>query len=162
MAAIRAALAAGRGRNGLRVSDYSVQRDHLHLVVEADDTAALSRGMQGLAVRLARALNRAWGTRGRVFGDRFHARVLRSPREVRHALAYVLNNARKHAAQRGIALRRGWLDPCSSAPAFEGWRGLRPRREAAALGCAEPRSWLRRVGWARNGPLDPWATPSAG
>jgi putative transposase len=79
-----------------RVVAFSVQSNHVHLVVEAHDAPTLSRGVQGLAIRLARAVNRVLDARGRVFRERFHARELRTPREVRSALVYVLLNARKH------------------------------------------------------------------
>jgi hypothetical protein len=94
-----------------------VQRDHLHLIVEAEDTRSLSRAMQGLSVRIAKALNRALGRKGKVFADRFHDRVLTSPKQVRHALAYVLCNARKHGVAPPIRGGAGpsWVDPCSSA-----------------------------------------------
>jgi REP element-mobilizing transposase RayT len=83
-------------RGEFRVVHYSIQRDHLHLVVEAAGKAALGRGMKSVSARLARAANRAFGRRGAVLDGRYHLRVLRTPREVRHALAYVLLNARKH------------------------------------------------------------------
>lgn len=89
-----AALAAARERHGMRVVHFSVQANHLHALVEASDARALARGMQGLAVRIARALNRLWGRSGRLWCDRFHSRVLRTPREARNALVYVLHNAR--------------------------------------------------------------------
>ena len=104
--ALTRAFAAGRARFGLRLCHYSVQGNHLHFVIEADDTKALSRGMQGLAVRMARALNRVMGRRGSVFASRFHAHVLRTPREVRHALAYVLGNHAVHAARAGRSASR--------------------------------------------------------
>jgi len=68
------------------VLQFSVQRDHIHLLVEAPDGRALSRGLQGLAIRIAKGVNRILGRRGRVWADRFHARALRTPREVRNAL----------------------------------------------------------------------------
>src|SRR5262249_53338714 len=80
------ALCRGLGhasRRGLRLLEFSVQGDHVHLIVEAADRRALSRGLQGLAIRLAKAVNRVLGRRGRVWGDRFHARALKTPREVR-------------------------------------------------------------------------------
>jgi hypothetical protein len=121
-----------------------VQRDHLHLIVEAEDGRALSRGIQGLAIRLAKALNRVLCRRGRVWGDRYHVRALSTPREVRKALVYVLQNWRKHMP--GI---RG-LDPCSSAVWFSGWRRAIPT-EAARSPVVAPRSWLAAVGWRRLG-----------
>lgn len=119
----------------------------MHLLVEVLHRTALSRGVQGLAVRLARALNRMMSRRGKVFADRFHSRVLATPRQVRHAIAYVPCNGRKH----GHAPGRRWLDPCSSAAAFDGWEGA-PRREPGhRLPVAAPRTWLLRVGWRRGG-----------
>jgi len=143
---VRSALAAS-SRRGFRVVHFSVQDDHLHLIVEADDRAALARGVRGLAIRVARAVNRALGRRGAVCADRYHARALTSPRAVRHALIYVLLNRRKHRAR-----ERG-LDPCSSAPWFRGWRN------AVATSPGPPpvvaaRTWLAAVGWRRHGLVD--------
>src|SRR5688572_2419802 len=97
-AALRAAIVAGCERAGFRLVHYSVQSNHLHLIVEGSCRNGLSRGLQGLAIRMARALNRLWRRLGSVFADRYHDRILRSPREVWNALRYVLNNARKHGA----------------------------------------------------------------
>ncbi len=166
--AVRGALAAGRERFGFRLVHYSVQSNHLHLIVEAGDRRALARGMQGLTIRIARAVNRRLGRTGGIFGDRYHARALGTPRAVRHALAYVLLNASKHGGARAVPA--GFLDPCSSAAWFEGWN--RPRalifgteavgRTAgggASLRAAPPvvaaRTWLLRVGYRRAGPVDP-------
>ncbi len=100
--ALRGALAAA-SHSGFRVIHFSVQIDHVHLVVEADVPLRLSRGVQGLAIRCARAVNRCAGRRGAVWSDRFHARALTSPREVRHGMVYVLLNYRKHLrAEPGI------------------------------------------------------------
>ncbi len=88
--ALAKAFGAGRARFGLRLCHFSVQGNHLHFVIEADNTRSMSRGMQGLAIRMAKSLNRVMNRRGSVFADRFHAHVLRTPSEVRHALAYVL------------------------------------------------------------------------
>jgi putative transposase len=86
------ALGAASDRFGMRIAHYSVQRDHIHMIVEADAKSSLSRGMQGLAVRIARALHRMMESRGTVFADRYHERVLATPRQVRATLAYVLTN----------------------------------------------------------------------
>ncbi len=118
--AMRGALACA-SRDDFRVVQYSVQRDHLRLIVEADDEKALSRGMRGLAICCALAVNRALGRRGALWADRYHAMALWTPRMVRNALVYVLANAAKHL--RAVA----GLDPCSSAPWFDGFR------DAAAL-----------------------------
>ncbi len=155
---VRAAIAAGGHRGDFRVVHYNLQGDHLHLVVEAAGAAALSRGMQGLTIRLARRLNTLLGRRGRLFAQRYHARPLRTPREVRNALRYVLLNARHHATSRGAVLTPGWVDPYSSALWFDGWRAaLRTDapwlRELARAGrpTATPRTWLLADGWRRGG-----------
>src|SRR5262245_34586554 len=122
-------------KGDFRTVHFSVQRDHVHLLVEGDGRIAFRRGVQGLTIRVAKAINRVLGRRGKVWADRFHARALQTPREVRHALVYVLQNIRKHL--RGV---RG-LDPCSSAAWFTGWRTA----NAPPLGRAPvtpPRTWL--------------------
>ena len=88
--------AKAREKHGMRIVEFSVLNNHVHMIVEAEDSNALSRGMQALKVRLARSLNRLWQRTGTVWGDRFHSRVLKSRRGVWSALRYVLNNARKH------------------------------------------------------------------
>src|SRR5215813_8922650 len=93
---ITAAFAAARGRFGLRLIEFNVLGNHLHLVVEADHNQALSRGMQGLCVRIAKAMNRLMGTRGAVLGDHYHANMLESPTKLVNAIAYVLGNAEHH------------------------------------------------------------------
>ena len=141
-----------RARAGFRVVHYSIQSDHLHLIVEAEDPRVLARGMQAVAVRVALAVRRVFGGRGAVFADRFHQRVIRTPREARNAIAYVLQNARKHATGRmARALRRfGGVDPASSGRWFGGWRVQRGRAPDPPA-VAEPRTWLLAVGWRRHG-----------
>jgi REP element-mobilizing transposase RayT len=153
-ATVREALVAGTNRFGMRLVEFAVLSNHLHLVCEAMDERALARGMKGLCVRIARALNRLWKRVGSVFSDRYHARALKTPREVRNALNYVLHNAAKHGA------RLGGPDPCSSGAWFDGWRhdlGLTHVAPPSPL----PRAltWLLRVGWRRHGSLDPVPPP---
>jgi REP element-mobilizing transposase RayT len=94
-------LREAKERRGFRLIAYSFQRDHVSLLVEAEDTRALARGMKSIGARIARAVRRVFGGRGPVLTERYHQRVVRSPREVRAALAYVILNARKHAAALG-------------------------------------------------------------
>ncbi len=155
---VRAAIAAGGHRGDFRVVHYNLQGNHLHLLVEAAGAVALARGMQGLSIRLARRLNTLFGRRGRLFAERYHARALRTPREVRNTLRYVLLNARHHATARGAVLSRGWVDPYSSALWFDGWKApLRTDhpwlRDLARAGraTAAPRTWLLAEGWRRGG-----------
>jgi REP element-mobilizing transposase RayT len=149
--AVRSALGAGH-RSDFRVVHFSVQSNHLHLVVEAHDTLALSRGMQGLTVRMARGVNRALGSSGAVFGERYHAHELTTPRETRNALLYVLQNWMKHGRGEGF-------DPRSSAAWFDGWRVPPPAADGESPPVAKPRTWLVTVGWRRHGLLRPGEQP---
>jgi len=148
-----------RGRFGLRLVHYAVLRDHVHLVCEAEGKCSLSRGMKGLGVRLARALNRTWRRRGQVIGDRYHARVLATPREVRGVLVYVLGNAARHRARQRRRLepnrspaRAARIDPFTSGPWFGGFveRRAEPRARPAPW-LSAPRTWLLARGWMRQG-----------
>jgi len=119
--AVRGALRVVLAREGFRVVHVSIQRTHLHLLVEAEDQVRLSRGMQALLISAARRINACMRSHGTVFPDRYHERILRSPKQCRNAIAYVLNNFRRHGDDRG----RTWLvDPWSSAVNFGGWREL--------------------------------------
>ncbi len=138
-------------RGDFRLVHYSLQGNHAHLVVEADGPDALARGMKALGSRLARAVNRVFARTGPVLSDRYHVRLLRTPREVRNAIAYVLDNARRHAARGGRTLSRAFgIDPASSGRWFDGWRECAtapPGRKPVATA----RSWLLSVGWRRYG-----------
>lgn len=158
LGAVYRSLARGCQRFETRVVHFSVQGDHVHLLVEAGDKRALSRAIKGLSVRIARALNKVVGRRGAVFADRYHTRALRSPREVHHALGYVLCNYRHHAAGRRAPPGRWWIDPCSSGRSFDGWRGRDGRplllpwlARGGAPRLAEATTWLLTVGWRRCG-----------
>ena len=136
-------------RSWFGVLQFSVQADHVHMIVEARDRPSLSRGMTGLSVRLARALNHALDRRGRVWGERYHSRALRTPREVRNALIYVLMNRRKHTGGATPPLVRGF-DVCSSAWWFEGW--VHPPSSGPPLPVDVPpvmpaQTWLAATGW---------------
>lgn len=154
--------AAGCERGEFRLVHYSLQEDHAHLLVEARDRGALARGMKSLGARLARAVNRAARRRGPVLAERYHLHVLRSAREVRNALAYVLLNARKH----GRRIAKGRLDRASSGRWFDGWRGLpegaAEAGEAGRPSVARARSWLLAVGWRRHGRIAPDEVPGRG
>jgi REP element-mobilizing transposase RayT len=144
LAALQGAFEAGRDRFGFRLVHYSVQGNHLHFIVEANDRRALSQGMQALTVRMARALNRMMRRRGKVFADRFHAHVLRSRREAAHALRYVFGNFARHARSWGEEIRASYCDPFSSVAWFAA-----ELPEGAPV--AAPRTWLLRVGWKGAG-----------
>jgi REP element-mobilizing transposase RayT len=147
-----------RERGRFRLVHYSIQGNHLHMIVEATSSRELASGMKSIGARVARAVNRVFERRGPALADRFHARVLRTPREVRNALAYVLLNARRHLAKRGLSVPRvGRIDPASSGRWFDGWRtALRQTHDPPV---ASPRTWLLGIGWRRAGLIDPSEVP---
>ena len=178
--AIREASLITARREDFRIVHLSIQRTHLHMIVEADDKAALAAGMQGFQISAAKRIN-ALGARaaaasasgpakrrGAVFVDRYHAVPITSPRQARHTLSYVMNNFRKHDEDRsGVA--RGWnVDWFSSGPMFPGWREdeddpwlMRHPPSYAPLMVRRPRTWLMHEGWKRSGSISRHAVPSA-
>jgi hypothetical protein len=173
-AAVRWALLTVLLRGMMRVVHVSIQRTHLHLLVEADDERRLARGMQGFLISAARQLNAVLTVetkalrpvRGQVFTHRYHAEVIDTPRRARSCLAYVLNNWRRHREDvAGVAARRACVDPYSSGLGFDGWRD---RSEPFAwpsgylpLAVAPPRSWLLTDGWRRHSAIDPREVPGS-
>jgi REP element-mobilizing transposase RayT len=167
---VRAAISAANRRSPerFRVVEFSVQADHIHLIVEADSRGALIDGVRGLSVRIARNVNRLVRRKGTFFSDRWHGRALKCPRAVRHALVYVLANHRKHRPQVSLI-----IDPYSSAPYFLGFleypeRSPRcttpnviPRVLAAPEEAPKARAetWLLARGWQRLGPLSVYEHP---
>ena len=146
---------AGRLKDGrFRIVQYSVQPDHVHLVVEADSPEALARGAAGLSIRIAKALNELWKRSGTLWRDRYHAHVLRTPTEVYRALRYVFTNAHKH----GCYVPPGAPDPCSSGRFFDGWKDCaRAVVDPLVRPVVDAATWLLRVGWSRAGEL--WLRP---
>jgi putative transposase len=140
-ALIEAAFADARERFGLRIIEFSVMGNHLHLLVEAESNLALSRGMQGLTVRVARALNRLMARGGAVFADHYHSRLLQTPTEVVNAIAYVLGNYAHHF---GGAPNQDRYSSTAYSP---------ERRDRVI---SLPRTWLLRVGWRRARCVPQW------
>jgi REP element-mobilizing transposase RayT len=179
---VRIALARGARRDeaSFRLLHFSVQHDHVHLVVEAADKRALSSGVRSLAIRVAIYVNELLMRRGSFWADRWHGRALKTPREVRNALRYVLANFRKHAPAKTnpeTTMSPG-VDPYSSAEFFDGFRDWSPASGLAPPFAERPawrgpttpddipvvaaRSWLARVGWRRSGLLSVDEAPAAG
>jgi putative transposase len=136
---------------GFRLVHYSIQWDHMHLVVEAEDARALSAAMKGLTIRLARTLNALWKRKGQVFPDRYHATVITSVRHLRNVVRYVLLNGRKHGSHTVPG-----PDPLSSGPAYQGWsdRALEHAEEDPCIVLGS--IWLFTIGLAQRGA--PFAT----
>ncbi len=190
-----------------RIVHISIQRDHIHLLVEADHKLALSRGMQSFQISAAKHLNRAVSVRriepalraalqtakqtpaakqtlrggdsalvrawrrsdeyrsvmgnrrrGTVFPDRFHQEIITSPKQARRALAYVLNNWRKHREDAHDFARTWRVDPYSTGIFFDGWKEregalvyMTYRDEYQPLVVYLPKTWLLSEGWRRHG-----------
>lgn len=154
MATIRNAIRDSH-KPSFRIVEFNVLGNHLHLVCEASGAAYLARGVQGFVVRLVRRLNKKLKRTGPIFGNRYHARSLTSPRDVRNTLRYVLCNRKHHAAE--VRFDKYWVDPYSSAPWFSGWAA--PLRSQLALArdtkpTGDATAWLLTTGWrTRHGPL---------
>ncbi len=173
--AIREATLTTARRESFRIVHLSIQRTHLHLLVEADDKSALAAGMQGFQISAAKHLNAAISKahggarrRGTVFPDRYFAVVITSPRHARHTLAYVMNNWRKHDEQREPGHERWTIDWFSSASAFPDWLEYgdapflwRRPKQYDPLIVYRPRTWLLCVGWKMHGLISCHEVPSA-
>ncbi|MBL8901518.1 MAG: transposase [Planctomycetes bacterium] len=151
---VLAALSASSNRHGMRIIHYTIQRNHLHLLVEADDRECVARGMNARLSPLARALNKLWGRRGKVFPERYHDEVISTPTQARNALRYVLQNGKKHGV-----VPQASIDLCSSAPVFDGWMerpsiASIPTAPVVAAVVARASTWLLTTGWRRHGLLD--------
>lgn len=154
---VREAIAAVQSET-FRIVEFNVLSNHFHLIIEAENVEARARGIAGLEVRLARRVNALVGRTGKLFPERYHARALTTPTEVRNALRYVLNNALHHDPNITFCMGEDWIDPYSSAAWFDGWE--RPivadapwKRELLAMPAptVKPKSWLLSVGWRKRG-----------
>jgi REP element-mobilizing transposase RayT len=162
--AIRTVLFAMLGDADFRVCHISIQHKHIHLIVEAKDEAALSAGMQRFTSSVARAFNNIAGLRGRVFPHRYTAKQIRTARYARSAIAYVLNNWRRHnehlkPSEQSFGAR---LDRYASGITFDGWAGIEgwlipPDYEP--LPVATPQTWLLTEGWRAYGEIDTCERP---
>jgi REP element-mobilizing transposase RayT len=149
------AFRTGCERFGFRLVHYAVMGNHLHLLTEGDDRHGHWRGVQGLAIRIAKRLNKLWKRKGKVFHERFHGRDLKTPREVRAVLEYLMHNARRH----GYRVAAEGPDPYSSGRWFDGWRGWGANTLWSAP-LARARAWIVTHGWRRLGLIEVrWRSP---
>jgi REP element-mobilizing transposase RayT len=170
--AVQEATVVAALRERIRIIQLSVQATHIHLVLEVDNKQALARGMQGFQISVARNLNTVLGDgrrrrRGRVFADRYHLTVVRSPTQARNVLAYVMNNWRKHREDQSGAASTALVDRFSSGISFPDWRERedepwmwRVPEDHEPLLVYRPRSWLLREGWKRAGTISAREVPS--
>jgi REP element-mobilizing transposase RayT len=172
--AIREATLTTARREDFRIVQLSIQHDHIHLLVEADNKRALAVGMQGFQISAAKHLNAAISKgklgprrRGTVFPDRYHAEIITSPTQARHALSYVVNNWRKHREDQHGPASTWKLDWFSSAITFPGWAEYgdeaflwRGPPTYEPLMVFQPKTWLLREGWKKSGSISCSEVPS--
>jgi len=172
--AIREATLITALREDFRIVHLSIQRTHVHLLVEADGKGALARGMQGFQISAAKHLNAAISKgrpgprrRGTVFPDRYHAEIITSPTQAHHAIRYVLGNWRRHREDRKEPMSTWKVDWFSSAVMFPGWAEYgdepflwRGPDTYDPLIVYQPRTWLLREGWKKTGSISCRDVPS--
>lgn len=164
--AIREATITAASREDFHIVHFTIQGNHIHLIVEAASKRALARGMQGFQISAAKHINGVMTERtgvrrvGQVFPDRYHARALTTPREVRNAISYVLNNWRRHGEDRASFTKKWKVDPFSNGIDFPGWKELedspflyRPPATYKPLVTWLPKTWLLRVSWSKYAPI---------
>ncbi|HSN26612.1 MAG TPA: transposase [Kofleriaceae bacterium] len=156
VATIARALRIALGHADFRIVHVSIQRDHIHLLIEADSKDAFSRGMRSLTIAAARGLNKVLDRSGKVFPHRYHHTPVATPTQMHLALSYVLNNWRRHdEAEAGAT-----FDPCSTARHFDGWREPLPApAHDELLPSATPQSALLIDGWRRLGKISAYDVP---
>jgi hypothetical protein len=147
----RALLSQVCARNGFRIVHYSIQRDHVHLLIEGASHVALANGMKSFGARLGKLVNRLCARTGPVLAGRYHARPIGTPLEARRALAYVLLNARRHWMKPHRTPPPIRFDAASSARWFDGWVPRQAPPSTNVCEVAPARTWLLRVGWRRHG-----------
>lgn len=153
----KAMLLLKHARKDFRVVHYSIQSDHVHMIVEADDNEALGRGMQAFGIRMAKAVHKIFGTRGKVLETGYHADFLRCGRQAWNGLRYVLLNYRKHTRGRG----KPQLDYFSSMHCLDGLRGppLEASWETGEQEVSKPSTSTLLEAFRRFGPIDPSDVP---
>jgi REP element-mobilizing transposase RayT len=166
---VQRAMALANRFEDVRLCHMSIQHNHMHLILEADDERALARAMKSFKISFAKSLNRELGRKGAVFADRYHTERLETPRQVRNCLVYVLGNWRKHGEDRDVAGLPPRTDRYSTGPFFDGWdtgpppqvffRKDLPFPEDGPFPIRFGTSWLLTRGWKKHGLISPWHRP---
>ncbi len=150
-------------RSGFRLVHFSIQSNHIHLIVEADSQAELANGVRAFSISVAKSLNAKLGRRGAVFADRYHAKAIAKPTQMRNAIQYVLTNWLHHRPAHHEIMEE--VDPYSSGAEFLGWKELRGTGQFVRdegferVALASPRLWLTREGWRRGGDISVFTVP---
>ncbi len=161
--AVRVGARVVLARSGFRLVHFSIQSNHIHLIVEAESQAELANGVRAFSISVAKSLNAKLGRRGPVFADRYHAKAIAKPTQMRNALQYVLTNWLHHRPSHHEITEE--VDPYSSGADFLGWRELGDTRQFVRddgferVPLASPRLWLTREGWRRGGEISVFTVP---
>ncbi len=140
---------------GFKVVHFSIQNDHVHMIVETPDNESLALGMRSFGCRFGKLVRKIVGGHGPVFSGRYHVSVLNNPTKMKNAMAYVLQNFSKHSKL------LNHVDQYSSAAYFVQWNKLLGKKAGPLLVrksrppelpfyLSAPGSWLAREGWMRG------------
>jgi putative transposase len=171
--ALVAATRAVAGRTDFAIIQISLEKDHIHLLCEADNNVALERGVRAFEISASQRLNRVVSEktgirrRGRVFADRYHSRLITNPTQARNSLGYVLCNWRHHDEDESSFDVRFWdVDYFSSGIDFDGWIELASGHQFRhaippdkRLLVKKPQTWMLRRGWQLAGTISMYDVP---
>lgn len=143
-------------KHQLHVLHFSLQSNHVHLILECVNNKALANGMKSLAGGFGRAIRKCGGGEGPVFKGRYHLQLIKKPKQMKSGLAYVLLNQSKHEEL------VPYSDRFSSSAHFHQWKKLlgkdtgpllpsrQKHRRLLPNYLSSPRSWLAQEGWQRG------------
>lgn len=113
----------------LKIIHYTLEYNHIHLLVEAASNRVLHSGMQAFGISLAKGINRFKRLKGTVYKHRYHYRQISSPRDLKNVLHYIFHNGIKHKRTRFaldlynsyLAEKRLWAE-IKLRPELNGWQ----------------------------------------
>jgi REP element-mobilizing transposase RayT len=126
--------------HGLRIIHFSMQSNHVHFILEASNNETLTKGMRSLTITFAKGLKK-----GSIQIERYHLHVLKSLREARNAVHYVLFNEQRHSG-----LKKAFVTPFSSLGTVRDLKALAKEAKLSIVKGVEtfthnldlPRSWI--------------------
>jgi REP element-mobilizing transposase RayT len=97
----------------LKIVHYTLEYNHIHLLVEAEIKQLVHQGMQAFGISLAKKINTIKRLKGTVYKHRYHLRKINSPRDLKNVLHYIFNNGIHHKRTSNV------LDSYNSLPALK-------------------------------------------
>lgn len=136
---------------GLYINQYAIESNHIHLIGETASNETLKKGMQSLIASITWALRKLFQHKGEVFAKRYFLHAIKQPREMRHALKYVLFNHAKHLGTRPFTDIFSSAHVSADLDRFAAKPTRPPPWVNRIREAIEPaRSWLQTVGWKRS------------